>query len=60
MVQPTSNIQLSPCGVLKGHKGWVTCISTPSDPSKNFIVSGSRGKLNFPLFKWMDILFEDF
>jgi len=36
--------KLIQCGKLTGHKGWVTSIATPADPSANFIVSGSRDK----------------
>lgn len=31
-------------GSLKGHAGWVTCISTPLDPNSDTIISGSRDK----------------
>ena len=54
---PTSTpLQLTYCGSLKGHKGWVTSIATPSDPTKNYIVSASRGITVAPSrqIEWMD------
>jgi guanine nucleotide-binding protein subunit beta-2-like 1 protein len=29
-------------GTLKGHKGWVTAIASPLDPTSDVIVSSSR------------------
>ena len=36
--------QLNFRGVLKGHSGWVTCITAPLDHNADFIISASRGK----------------
>lgn len=59
MLESSSKLQLTFCGTLKGHKGWVTSIDVPSDPTKNYIVSGSRGTIINPLNSallngWMD------
>lgn len=48
MADTSSNLQLTFYGTLKGHNGWVTSIAVPSDPTKNFIVTGSRGTLVAP------------
>lgn len=45
MDSSSSNVQLTFCATLKGHKDSVTAIATPADPTKDFIVSASRGKL---------------
>ena len=51
----SSSLQLTFTATLKGHSGWVTAIATPSDPTMNFIVSSSRGKLLIKISsKWMD------
>ena len=44
----STNVQVVLCATLEGHKGPVTAIAAPSDATKKFIVSGSRGMPPFP------------
>lgn len=43
MEASSSNFSLKHVATLTGHTGPVTAIATPSDTTKNFIVSASRG-----------------
>lgn len=55
MDSSSTNVQVVLCATLEGHKDAVTSIAAPSDPTKKFIVSGSRGMLSFqPPPEWMD------
>lgn len=54
MDSSSSNVQVVLCATLEGHKDAVTAIAAPSDATKKFIVSGSRGRVPFNTFQWMD------
>jgi hypothetical protein len=51
----SSNVQVMLCATLEGHKDSVTSIATPSDPTQNFIVTGSRGKLANTMDGWVHL-----
>lgn len=53
-MEASSNVQVVLCATLEGHKDEVTAIAAPSDATKNFIISASRGMAPFQFAEWMD------
>lgn len=41
----SANVRVTLCATLEGHRDAVTSIATPTDATKKFMVSGSRGML---------------